>query len=394
MFELLAVILLGLDTSLPAAGAPAVSTSVRPADADTTTSIGDLYTITLTDTESMRMAAIEHVGPYWAMGAVLEQVRAAMSARGESGSVVVRHLDDPLATPPQKLRSEIGFVIRDGAELSAPFVVSEWPPELVARMTVPGPSRFSSRYYHSLRTWVLERGLAPTGPVIELLHFSSDGAPEQSMRIQIVMPVCEPDRPSPTEEAASVQPETPATGQIAHLDDADSAAASSRSPVPGARSLDRDPTSVVIQHGATIRELIDARRFDDLAEQLLPNDLPASDPTRLWLREVVLRVNALARGVRKQFPCREGWLTPLAEALVRREDAQRVPARGEAQLEHRTVRELPAREVGAEQRKAVTRRLELLMARVGMRSIEPSDAENELAEVLQEAQNLLKTPQR
>lgn len=426
LFELLVVIVWGLGTTVAAVIAPdgeatAIFANARPADTDGKTSLGDLHTITLADTQPLRVAALEHVGPYWALGSVFDKVREAMIARDEPGPLVVRYLDDPLTTPPQQLRSEVGFILRGDDEPSEPFKALEWPPELVVELSVPGPYRYSSRYYRHLRTWALQQGLTPTGPVVELLHFSMKAAPDQSMRIEIRMPVCEsePEPPSAPEEddvpaappespgcaltlamassksptAPSASDSTPSSKEMSGGDGEDAGAPDRRALLP-ASGADLDEPTAKASHGVALRDLIDAGRFDDLAKQLLPDDPPMSDANRAWLHQFVLRVSALARGIQKQHPDQGGWLVPLSKALIQRCEGAKSATRIDAPVERSAARGLPASDAGAERRKTIIRRLELLMGRVGMGSIEPDNVRDELVVILQEAQDLLDAQQR
>jgi effector-binding domain-containing protein len=419
--KLLALIVLTFGAAAPAAIAPAVMTKVDPTKIDDATSTADPRAILLTETQAVRVATLDHVGPYWALGSVFDKVREAMNARGQPGPLVVRYLNDPLTTPPQQLRSEVGFVLRGDDEPPEPFKASKWPPELVVELSVSGPYRYSSRYYQRLRSWAMQQGLTPTGPIVELLHFPSEAAPDQSPRIEIRMPVCESEpEPLPAREgdklpvappespgnaqalamaSSSESPTAPSASDVAPSskemsgDDEEDAGASDRRTASLANADLHEPAAKT-SRGVAIRNLIDAGRFDDLAEQMLPDDPPMSDTNRAWLQQFVLRVSALARGIQKQHPGQDGWLVPLSRALVQRNDRAKSATRAEASVERRVPRGLPASDPGAERRKAIIRRLELLMARVGMGSIEPNDVRNELALLLQEAQDLLDAARR
>jgi hypothetical protein len=224
----------------------------------------------------------------------------------------------------------------------------------------------------------MQQGLTPTGPVVELLHFPSKSAPDQSMRIEIRMPVCESEpEPLPAQEEDEVPAAPP----------------DRRAPLP-ARGADLHEPAAKVAHGVALRDLIDAGRFDDLAKQLLPDDPPMSDTNRAWLQQIVLRVSAIARGIQKQHPVEDDWLAPLSKALVQRNERAKSATRADASVERSATRVLPASDAGAERRKAIIRRLELLMGRVGMGSIEPDNVRDELVVILQEAQDLLDAPRR
>lgn len=419
--KLLALIVLAFGAAASAATAPAVTTNIDPTRIDDASPTADPRTVLLTETQAVRVATLEHVGPYWAFGSVFDKVREAMNARGEPGPLVVRYLNDPLTTPPRELRSEVGFVLRGDDDPPEPFKASQWPPELVVALSVPGPYRYSSRYYQRLRSWTMQQGLTPTGPIVELLYFPSEAAPDQSPRIEIHMPVCESEpvpRPAQEEDelpaappesadyvqalamASSESPTAPGASDFAPSskelsgDDREDAAAPDRRLLPPASGADVNEPAAKVSRSAALRDLIDAGRFDDLAKQLLPDDPPMSDTYRAWLQQLVLRVSALARGIQKQNPVQDGWLVPLSKALVQRNDRAKSATRAGASVERRVPRGLPASDVGAERRKAIIRRLELLMARVGMDSIEPDNVRDELAVILQDAQDLLDAAQR
>jgi effector-binding domain-containing protein len=414
--KLLALIVLVFVGAAPAATPPTVTTNVNLTRIDGATSSADPQAILLTETPLLRVAALEHVGPYWALGSVFDEVREAMNARSEPGPLVVRYLNDPLTTPPRQLRSEVGFVLRGDDEPSEPFKAFDWPPELVVELSVPGPYRYSSRYYRHLRAWALQQNLTPTGPIVELLHFPSKAAPNQSMRIEIRMPVCESEPeplPAPEEDevlaappessdkaqtltkATPESPTAPGASDFAPLSnemsggDGENAGAPDRRALPPASGADLHEPAAKISHSVALRDLIDAGRFDDLAKQLLPDDPPLSDTNRAWLQQVVLRVSALARGVQKQHPVQDGWLVPLSRALIQRNDRAKSVVRGDASVERSAARVLPGSDAGAERRKAIIRRLDLLMGRVGIGSIEPDKVRDELVVILQEAQDLL-----
>jgi hypothetical protein len=267
----------------------------------------------------------------------------------------------------------------------------------------------------------LRQNLTPTGPVVELLHFPSKAAPDQSMRIEIRMPVCESEpEPLPAQEenevpaappessgnaqalamASSESPTAPSPSDSAPSSkemsggDGEDAGAPDRSELLPASGADLNEPAAKVSHSVALRELIEAGRFDDLAKQLLPDDPPMSDTNRAWLQQLVLRVSALARGTQKQHPVQDGWLMPLSMALVQRIDRAKSATRTDSSVERSTARVSPASDAGAERRKAIIRRLELLMGRVGMGSIEPDNVRDELVVILQEAQDLLDALQR
>ncbi len=367
--------------------------------------------ITLTESQAVTVALLEHVGPYWSLTAVLDRVRETMFSMDELGPVVVRYLDDPLTTPPRNLRSLVGFVLRGAQSPPESFKKEEWPSELVAELNVPGSNRYGIRFHHQLRSWVASEGLSPAGPIVESLFFPSEADPNQQPRLSIAMLVCEPDpEPSPFEEEDGVQEHAlldqdagdvlvRASMELLGTTDGVSETATGGTTEPtnrNQRAASQQPPSLftVQEDGddnpgpseiASVQDLIENGQFTLLAECLLPNEWVTDEPNREWTRVFVSRVDALARGIRKRHPDYNGWMTPFAEAVVQR-SAQLLTAVGNRSREaFPTARSPFPTEAEFAERTAIIRRLELLMGRVSVQSLDPQQVEQELAVVLQEA---------
>lgn len=362
----------------------------------------------LVETDPKRVAYIEHSGPYWSLGPVIDQVARDARDMGVRDALVIRYLDDTVASSPRGLRAHIGFELAGTEMPRPPYQVAEWPRVLVARKTVNGPDGLSTRHFASLKAWAQTQGLAPAGDLIALVKFGEGGESAAIEHAEIRLPVCVPD-PLPAAVSKSDSIEAPNRADV--LESERSPAAQRRVskivqlPVPAdvtnekAAPLDaiasdalppamrarmqstdgRTPNpAAVTRTAAPVRQWIEEEKFAEVAAALLPEN--ADPASQQWADQIAARIVAVANGIKTLAPGEEGWLSPLAAQLSAQRSARKTS----------TVKGTP-RVIGLSapaaanepERKAVMRALDYLMARIAQRTLTPAQVRESLLDLIE-----------
>ncbi len=348
-----------------------------------------------------RLAVRSIVGPYWATGPFVEEARALMVSLGERGPVVVRYLDDPLATSPDRLRVEVGFAMSEEAPLPQSYAIVDQGPQMVLRKSIETGGRFGSRAYLALRSDASRQGLRPVGPVWEWIDVATDGTNVRQGRVEVLMPVCEPDTEAAPSESMGALDETQEVPETLAIDASDEqeVEAEAIDPAggqgeaypsdPHANALDTADDRAAADHvdsavadvltdrelPVPLPDLIRDGLFSEAAGRLLPDNVNLnyrSDRVRAWENQFVLRVAGLARGMEKLHPTDAGWITGLAKALiVRAEELSRSASQMPIAFARSNVDS--ESEDRWTQRREVIRKLDMLMGRLAVKSHPPNE---------------------
>ena len=330
--------------------------------------------IVLKHTDPVRVVFLEHIGPYWTVGPLFEQVREAMAEHNESGPMFARYLADPTIATAESLRTEVGFVIRGDWQPEPPQKIAQREGEQVVSLVVEGSYGTTTRSYSLMRDWVSTHGFEVVGPVIELYPSPQIGAPSGAYRTEIQMPV---RRASPT---VSVTPEPKDGVVIPRLTDEtltqsegdDSAATASMEPL------------------YPIKDLIDSSRFDRLAEQLVPTDRPMPIGMQVWFGQVVFRISAVAKGIEQKYPGGSPEVTALSEAIVRRYRQASASSKVDP-LAQAVVRVGPHLDPQSAQKRLIVRDLDNLLGQVAIKTVDAKSALDRLSDLLQRVQDMTNT---
>ncbi len=370
--------------------------------------------IELIEIESRKVAFIEHSGPYWSLGPVIDQVARDARAMGVRDGLVIRYLDDPVAASPAGLRAEVGFEFAGSDLPKPPYKLAQWPPALVARKSVNGPDGLSTRHFASLKAWAQSQGLAPAGDLIALVDLAEGGESTAIDHAEILLPVCVPDPPAV---------KTPPTFQKTHENETEpskiqEAARTPRVvtkviqlPVPNSQGgtaeaspplalgtpvqqapvqrlatplAPLDVPTPQVQPSVPVRQWIEAGKFTELAGVVLPDKVDSA--SRQWADQMAARIVAVANGVQKQSPGEEGWLAELATQLADRREANRAES-------HKSIQRVIGPSVAVvskdADRKALMLELDRLMANVSYRSLKPDQVRENLIQLLEKVPPLI-----
>lgn len=128
--------------------------------------------VKLEQRKPVRLAYIEHVGPYDAIPYTEYMERLygwAKEAKVRPGfyPMGIFH-DSPEETPPKECRSEIAIPIAGKAKSSGDIRIRDLPAMRVAAVSHKGPSSDYPKTYEALNSWVAENGYEVTGPPMEV----------------------------------------------------------------------------------------------------------------------------------------------------------------------------------------------------------------------------------
>jgi DNA gyrase inhibitor GyrI len=354
----------------------------------------------LIETESRRIAYVEHTGAYWSLGSVIDSVARDAKSMGRRGRLYVRYLEHAAGSP-GTVHAQIGFELPGSDNPKPPYDVAQWPPSLVASKKVLGSDGLSPRHFAAMKAWVRTEGLIPSGDLIAVVDLSENGQSTAIERAEIQLPVCAPDPPAETQA-------TPLRAERAFPPDPQAGEAVVTSVIPLPVQVPAIPAGGVVQETPAARPVVPAapvavptappakagaseptsrdipvrlwikeEKFAELAAAILPGN--ADSVARKWADDVAGRVIALARGIKTAAPGQEGWLTPLADELVARREA----IRSDGTKPARNVIGLSAASDRSAERKHVMRELDRLMVGLGYGSQTPLEVRERLAELLE-----------
>ncbi len=393
--------------------------------------------IELSETQPRKVAFIEHSGPYWSLGSVINKVARDARTMGVQDELLIRYLDDSTGTSSGALHADIGFGLTDAKQPPASYKVAEWPIELAVRKTVTGPDGLSMRHFFSLKSWARSQDLAPAGDMIAVVQFAVDGENTTIEEAEILLPVCVPDPPvasptvllrkgtesdSSTEILADAKPSRKIT-RVIQLPSQDAEFGSDEGssqdvrqavvipigkqvPVDAgdapqrpiakeqrARDVEEQPAapqfaspavrpkpSAPRRTKAPVREWIENGKFAEIATALLPTN--SNTATFQWADQITARILAIANAVRKTSPDDEGWLGELSTQLAARREAA---TSATSKAAPKVIGPSTANDPLEGERKAMMLEFDRFMAEVSYRSLNPSQIRDKLTDLLEMA---------
>ena len=382
-----------------------------------------LPVVSLKHIDPIRVAYLEHTGPYWRVGPLLRQVVDYMAEHDMSGAVFVRYLDNPSKVPSASLRCQVGFTVSEEQLPAAAFTYEDRGPETVASVVVEEQYVTPLRYYALLEEWSLAQGYTLQGPITEIYPDAVRTRRGQlgrsrlviQMSIDVARQVATPFSSSSADETepetrrplpnAMEKPSRP--GALEPVDAAGVAGADvrttpttvSRKPPPpqrvsgGRHSSDGARSTAPRAVAHRVDDLIADHHFVLAAEELLPATGPFPTGARVWLGQVVMRVKVFAAGFERIYPNHEVKVAELAEAISRRygtvfHDFVLAP------VDQAIVRINAQTDPNAQTKLAILRELDALLGRLAVRGISATAAMDTLSSLLARVGNLIAGDQR
>lgn len=313
----------------------------------------------------------------WTLGRTVEAAARYRSSLSGAGPLLIRHDHTFPVLPDARPRFSVGFLVSERMEVAPPFRIEAQRACEVASKLTDGPAWKTGACVTRMITELSARGLEPAAPFIELIDASSAAAPGEAQRSRLevavrarggrgkeVAPAQSASRES--ESAESPSPES-ATGDIAsavHVGRTESASATDPPP-PSVLHPSRDARAEVlafmnsvattadsVQWPVTLWERADAstgtdasrsapdagsdagsspaarlfvdRRYDELADTLLPKRRKFSRDQREWLARVLAGMNELEIAVRDVDASFADELRKLNEAIHLRAESVRL----------------------------------------------------------------------
>ncbi len=382
-------------------------------------------TVAVKRTDPVQIVFVEHRGPYWAVGPVLARVREYMLEHAQLGPMFVRYLSDPLGAGQGSLRAQVGFVAKDSCRPEPPFKSIQRSRELVAYMVVEGRSSAPRLDYPVVREWIQAHGYVAAGPVTEIYENAPPGrrTGPQRTEIQITLRAVPPrenrDAPSVVGKPSQATPAPPdqtampgaspvEVGKMdVHADtttrESDAMTGPDVEPSPEVivgTTPEETPDKCVAEASEPssytseaervkpVAELIASGQFDRIAQQLMPDGRVIPGSHQVWLGQVVFRIGAVAKGIKQVYPGEERVAGAMAGAIMRR--YKKISAAFQLDpLDHATVRFDVRMDPLADQKRAVMRDVDTLLARIAFHSVGAEAAVEELAEIVQRVQDLM-----
>lgn len=153
-----------------------------------------MYDVTIETRDPLRLATLEHVGPYTEIGRTFEQLTALFTARNlwpfARGTAGV-YPDDPSAVPADELRSYAGVIVSPEFEMPEDLREVEIAGGKHAILHLKGPyTGLKAAYEHLYGQWFAQSGEEPAdGPPFEVyLNLPYDTAPSD-LRTDICAPL-------------------------------------------------------------------------------------------------------------------------------------------------------------------------------------------------------------
>lgn len=376
--------------------------------------------ISIKNAGPLHVVYLEQVGPYWTLGPLYAQLRDYREELNQTGSLFARYLDNPLTSPPQALRTQIGFVMAEDIAVKPPYKAAEWEGRLVAYLYLNGPNLSISRNHVMLQTWANHHGFEPAGPLTEFHPTTPTNANGEGDRteVQLVVRKAAPAKgempesgPSHGGGTVSADPASTPSTTIRLVDRSPVAEGSyvplvitldGDAPSEGVRKAARtyaatspmvepSPTESTTQSAATpqrIDELLLLHQYDEVAGRIMLHVPELPPPVHLWLGQAVFRIAAVAQGVEKVYPGEGQELLALSAALSRgyRKISAPYP---QNPLDHAVVRlDTPGDRRAAAKRELI-RDLDVLLAHIAAKTVNARTAQDQLGDLLQRLSDLL-----
>lgn len=290
------------------------------------------------ETAPVRVAYLEHVGPYWALSSIVAEVQHAMLEAKEAGPLFVRYFGDPRGLGAAGIRMHVGFVVQGTRDPGPPFHADRWPQGRAAYLLIDGAFGAGAEHHAVLLQWTKENGYETNGTLTELYWIGGGKGGREIVEVQLALgerrfdpatAVVEKetteDVGAPSQSTGISPGDSPATMQRIDVDDddADSVRGSQMAPtepvavlevetIDGAAKAGPDKAKAVdasVVHvigaigdaeGASVRELLLRAEPEAVADFLLVGWNELSDAGRLFLDHFVSRLSALERGLERR----------------------------------------------------------------------------------------------
>ena len=381
--------------------------------------------IAVKETVPVAVVFIEHQGPYWTVGPAFVRVRDYMLRHKQFGAMYVRYPQPPDRTGSEQF-AEVGFIADGHHQPDAPFEEERRASELVAYLSVDGRSAVTRRDHARIRQWAEAHGHEPAGPITEVYLPAPRGKSGQTrteIRISLrrpspvggdVLPGHSVESTDPGPSASDEARERP-TRHEPNAEARQRLQADERVTVPttaaatdltievapplpvdqgsaptaaGPAPTDESGTLEPIQ---SVAALIESARFDRIAEQLMPSNWKPSAAVRLWLGQVVFRIQAVAKGIDEVYPGEGRIALDLAGALRRRYRRVSVDLE-QSPLDQAVVRVDVHGDPLATRRREIVADLDRLMGRIAFQAVNAEAATITGADIVQRVQDLSPKP--
>lgn len=143
-----------------------------------------MRTVEIRTPPAMRLAGVEHVGPYMQVGRAFDQLNSLFAARrryGPGQKLVAVYYDDASLTPPEKLRALAAFSVADDAAIEPPLKVETIAAGAYAVLRHLGPyAELQASYDWLFGVWLPQSGReAADRPCYEVyVNTPMDAAPK------------------------------------------------------------------------------------------------------------------------------------------------------------------------------------------------------------------------
>jgi effector-binding domain-containing protein len=361
-------------------------------------------------TEPVEVVYLEHVGTYWSLGPRFMQLREYMVEHEQSGPMYARFFEDPTGAAPGSVHSEIGFIVDGDHEAAPPFVKARREAELVAYM-IAGPTGSLTRSYTNMREWIESHGYVALGPVTEIYPPLKRGVVRQQ-RTEIQMPLRFAAPPvevsqAPVQKASEPTQRETAGGELEDVIASEPAPESKEALIttreesttqPRLDELEKvehevsKPEPVEHQPLVPVKDLIAARQFDLIAEQLLPGSDAIPQTLRLWLGQLVFRIGAATKGIKQMYPSDSRDVTELGDAVTRRYKSVSAGFQLDPLAQAVVTVDTRSDPLAAEKR-AIMRDMDALLGGIALRSVDVEEAMRQLADIVQRTQDLVRSAQ-
>lgn len=215
----------------------------------------------------------KHVGPYWEAGPLFRQATALMQASRQEGPLLTYYPRNPLNVAASQLIGEIGFFLDGDSPDQAPFQRKVMPAYQAAVITVESDYGQTQRFYTDLEDFIRNRGLQPTGAIMEIYHGPPDLAADQKQR-----PRTEIRMWIKSQVVAMLTPPTP-----------------SEPPEP-----------------------VELTPHEKLAIAMIPQTDDCPDGYRKWMTRIVNRLRAIREAAAVKYADDPPELVPLIDAVIAR----------------------------------------------------------------------------
>ncbi len=152
--------------------------------------------ITIRQESALRLACLDHRGPYTAIGGAFDRLSAWAAARrllGPGARFIGLYHDDPQSVPEKQLRSTACVTVPPGVEATDGVRILELPATRVAVLVFRGPyAELEGAYRHLYRDWLPVSGEEPADqPCREEYLNDPRGTPPAELLTALMLPLKE-----------------------------------------------------------------------------------------------------------------------------------------------------------------------------------------------------------